>query len=419
MPKYYHIAPQQSERLNSILHRAVQDGVAPAISLAVTNSSQSMYEQQVGALTFDPLSPACHSNVYFDLASLTKPLITALWFWTLEENGFISRDDQINKWVDCTDRLLKKATIKSLLNHSSGLPAHREYCLGLASPRMNGRHPSLLKDQVRRMIRHTEIEYVPHSKSIYSDLGFLLLEWICEIASGQTINQFWDSHQLNQSLRKKSHDFGLHFRPLLAVNTEDMSSPSVDTIHVMPNKVVAQSVHESRVHFCSQLNRSPSFAPTEQCHWRKKYLISEVHDDNAWLMGGVCGHAGLFGRAIDVSRFAQALMNAYHDRENLLGVSSSYIRDALSTEHKAPRGSHVMGWDTPSIGYSSAGKSFSLNTIGHLGFTGTSLWIDLDREVAITILTNRVFPNRDRNSSGIKVLRPQLHDAIWSCLNHD
>ena len=147
-------------------------------------------------------------------------------------------------------------------------------------------------------------------------------------------------------------------------------------------------------------------------------MRGEVHDDNAWLCGGVCGHAGLFGRASDVGAWGVWLLDALAGRApNTPAPLSATLRDALDLRWRAPeRGSFVIGMDSPSPGYSSAGGGFSRWAVGHLGFTGTSLWIDLEREVVVALLTNRVHPSRARGLEGIRWLRPAIHDEVWRAL---
>jgi CubicO group peptidase (beta-lactamase class C family) len=148
-------------------------------------------------------------------------------------------------------------------------------------------------------------------------------------------------------------------------------------------------------------------AATENCAWRGRVLWGEVHDPNAWAMGGVAGHAGLFAPADDVMRFAQTLLDVWHGRSHAL--PAEWLRTFLTCE-TAPRGtSWALGWDTPTPGASMSGSYFSAASVGHLGFTGTSLWIDLEREAVVVMLTNRVHLVAKR--SPFK-LRPQVHDLI-------
>ena len=144
------------------------------------------------------------------------------------------------------------------------------------------------------------------------------------------------------------------------------------------------------------------------------------HDDNAWLIGGVCGHAGLFGTARQVGLEAASWLRHFCGETSSLDLSTDVVKWMLDLDRRAPnQGSFVLGWDTPSSGYSSAGRHFSRHTVGHLGFTGTSVWMDLEHRVIIVLLTNRVYSDRNRQQSiqGIRWLRPEIHNEVWRLLS--
>jgi CubicO group peptidase (beta-lactamase class C family) len=161
------------------------------------------------------------------------------------------------------------------------------------------------------------------------------------------------------------------------------------------------------------LPRCPAaYAATEMCPWRKRVLVGEVHDENAWAMGGVAGHAGVFATAGALWQFAHTLLETAAGRRQWLPAAllwQSWQR------HPGPLDStRVLGWDTPTPGRSSAGTHFSSHSIGHLGFTGTSLWIDLEHQVTVVLCTNRVHPTRQ--ATGIIRLRPAVHNLIMQAL---
>lgn len=381
--------------LRALLSRAVNEEAMPGVSVWLgvdQGESEGSHQPRLtqvslveGRYRFDGRSPLVSATSLYDLASLTKPLATARWCAELISLGVLDPERPIGEVISCHDPYLSETPIWRLLNHSAGLPAHREYQRGFAYSRMNGGSPSLFKSNVRRMIRSTLTEYIPGEKSIYSDLGYLLLEEICESVSGDELSQFWEN----------VHPKGaLHFRPLSASSSlKDLQRPTVLDNH---------------------------YVPTELCSWRERILCGEVHDDNAWLMGGVCGHAGLFGSATELGLEALSWLRAYHGEAHERGLSPETVRWMFDLRHRAPQGgSFVLGWDTPSQGYSSAGSLFSRHTVGHLGFTGTSLWIDLERRVVMVILSNRVYPNRNRPESqkGIRWLRPAIHNELWRLLN--
>jgi CubicO group peptidase (beta-lactamase class C family) len=153
-------------------------------------------------------------------------------------------------------------------------------------------------------------------------------------------------------------------------------------------------------------------APTERCPWRKRVLWGEVHDDNAYAMGGVAGHAGLFSSAHDLDVMVGRLVACYHGRDDFL--PERILREFWRVDTSVPGSTWALGWDSPSPQASQAGRLFSPHTIGHLGFTGTSVWIDLERDRHVLLLSNRVHPRRDNDA--IRELRPRVHDLVNEAL---
>ena len=154
------------------------------------------------------------------------------------------------------------------------------------------------------------------------------------------------------------------------------------------------------------------FAPTEYCPSRKRLLVGEVDDENAFAMGGVGGHAGLFAPVREVDRIARELVACYAGRSDF--VPQKIIREFWTRDSTVPGSTWALGWETPSAERSSSGRNFSPNAVGHLGFTGTSIWIEPEREIAISMLTNRVHPRRDNQK--IREFRPKIHDLIMEAL---
>ena len=261
------------------------------------------------------------------------------------------------------------------MTHTTGLPAHRAYFHGLLPWVRATRDFSGVAETIRRMVRRTPLEQAPGEQETYSDVGFLLLENVLETVD-RPLARVWPTLPLHGPS-------ALHFRPL--VSPMDEARPPLARV-----------------------------ALTERSELRGGFMHGEVHDENAWTLGGVAGHAGLFGTADDVVAFGRAVLDTWHGRGEPLGVSTALLREAFSPRWLHPRGTRVLGWDTPSPGASSAGHHFGKRTVGHLGFTGTSIWIDLDAEVLMVLLTNRVCPSRD--DIRIRKLRPILHDAAWEAL---
>jgi CubicO group peptidase (beta-lactamase class C family) len=206
---------------------------------------------------------------------------------------------------------------------------------------------------------------------IYSDLGFMILEWMIEHVSGKRLDCFASE---------------MIYNPL-----------GVDNLFFV-------DLHTNRKW------RAP-FAATEQCPWRKILLSGQVHDENAYVVGGIEGHAGLFGTAAAVYTLVRKLLSAYQGRDSDNLFQTKIVRLFFK---RLPKSDKALGFDMPSLKDSSAGHHFSANSVGHLGFTGTSFWMDLDRSVIVILLTNRVHPSRD--NVAIKAFRPALHDAVMQCL---
>jgi CubicO group peptidase (beta-lactamase class C family) len=235
--------------------------------------------------------------------------------------------------------------------------------------------PELRKRVLKELILKDPLAYLPGEEYLYSDLGFMILEWIIEEMTGTTMRKF-----LEQSF----------YQPLSLKRTflsEDAVTPPF---------------------------KQEIFAATEDCIWRKKVIQGEVDDENAWALGGYSGHAGLFGTAREVYVVVNLL------REHYLGKRDDYLKPetvkAFFTRQDIARGSDwCLGWDSPAKENSSAGRYFSRKSVGHTGFTGTSVWMDLDKDIIVILLTNRVHPTRENEK--IKTFRPALHDLVMEELD--
>jgi CubicO group peptidase (beta-lactamase class C family) len=215
-------------------------------------------------------------------------------------------------------------------------------------------------------------EAPPGSRGLYSDLNFILLDWIIERVTGRPGDVLF-SEWLAAPLGLE----GLFF--------VDLKSPA--------------KAHHAR--------QGRAFAATERCPWRGRTLAGEVHDDNTYAMGGVSGQAGLFGTVWDVATLADAWLGAFLDRQ---GLFEPRLVQRFWRRSDLPGSTRALGFDTPSPRASQAGSRFGPRTVGHLGFTGTSLWIDPDSEVVTVLLTNRVHPTRANDA--IKRFRPALHERV-------
>lgn len=323
-----------------------------------------------------------HPEVVFDLSSLTKCLATAPAVLLLVRDRRIALDDRLTRFfhnfgVHGKDRI----TFRQLLSHSSGLAAHRDYYRAVSRLEQGGRLNFMAsrgaKEWVYEQLHREKLENPPGSRAVYSDLGFMLLGQIVETISGQTLDRFCQARLFGP----------LGLRALSFIDLTQVRAGRVAPI-------------------------SDRFAATQKCSWRRRILCGEVGDENAYAMGGVAGHAGLFGTARDVDALAAALERDLHGEGGPLG--EALTREMWRRDETIPDSTRTFGWDTPSPVGSSAGTRMSARTVGHLGFTGTSLWMDLERRIRIVLLTNRGHPDRD--NPRLQPFRPVLHDLVMEAL---
>jgi CubicO group peptidase (beta-lactamase class C family) len=326
--------------------------------------SGPLWRQAFGAKTYDPYDTHIDDGTIFDLASLTKPLATATLAMRAIDDGDMALDEPVSgRLSEWRGRDREGVTIRDLLAHCSGLPAYLPF----------------FRDHTGRVefepaICRTPLEYPPRTQSIYSDLGFILLGFILQDARtpGGATGKLEPSATLPAQFRKVE------------------SFVTAEPLLFNPPRTLRARI-----------------APTEFDAWRGRTLVGEVHDENAWALGGAAGHAGLFGTAAAVGAFARALL-ATLAGDRILAQPAT-MREFVRRSAAIPGGSRALGWDTmrPT---SSCGVRLSETAIGHTGFSGTSLWIDWERDLYVVLLTNRVHPTRDNNR--IRALRPAFHDAV-------
>jgi len=359
-----------TDAITEALEQAVQEGVFPGAVLLVQEGARIQRCDVVGAAALLPSTEPMTRGTLFDLASLTKPIATTTAVLRLIHRGLLALDQPAARWLpEFRGEGKHLVTLFHLLNHSSGLPAWKPFYKTIV-PDDAGRANARLYEQV--MVE--PLVYPTGSQSIYSDLGFILLGLIIERAAGKSLDRFCGEEV---------------FAPLAMAST---------TFRPLDRPELA----------------SRSIAATEQCAWRGRLLRGDVHDENCYALGGISGHAGLFAPADDLARFVSALIEAdgAADRGRgkgpFAGVPASLLDQFLS-RRLTPGSSWGLGWDTPSEP-SSSGRWFSPRSCGHLGYTGTSLWIDRDRGWSVLLLTNRVHPT-SRNVK-ISAFRPLIHDLI-------
>ncbi|MCP4760605.1 MAG: serine hydrolase [archaeon] len=354
--------------ISNKINRAILDGIFPGAVLLCSVDQEIVINQSYGmADIFEKRE--MDKDYIFDLASLTKPFATTLALSSLMENDKITLNQKLGskiKQFQHTDKT--DITFDMLLRHTSGLPAHRKFYKKIIKTNENPRK------YLRKLLVKEELENRPGRHQEYSDLGFMILSWVIEEISCQRLDHF--------VLQQIYSPLGIRDLFFIDLNAKDKLLKNYQ------QKIVA----------------------TQQCPWRKKILSGEVADDNAWAVGGVDGHAGLFGNAGSIHRLCCEILNALHNKPTKV-LNPDIIKAFIQKNNHHDM---VAGFDTPSKENSSSGRYFSKSSIGHLGFTGTSFWIDPETSLIVILLTNRVHP-RSFNE-GIKEFRSKIHDLIYAQL---
>jgi CubicO group peptidase (beta-lactamase class C family) len=334
-----------------VLERAIAARAFPAAVVEVGDATKPAWRDAFGRLTYDPGAPAATLDTVFDLASLTTVIATAPRVMRQIERSRLALDDRVATLLPAWhggDRA--EVTVRDLLDHSSGLPAHLPIYRDHAG-----------RDAIEHAIAATALEYAPRTRSIYSDLGFMLLGFILE-----------------------------DIAPLPA---------QFDAMRLQMGGIQELQFHPPAI-WLSRL------APTSVDPWRGRLLVGEVEDENAAALGGAAGHAGLFGTAGAVGEYARHVLQVLDGR---VGAFQAATLRAFTARQDVPGSSRALGWDTM-LPTSSCGTRLSRQSFGHTGYTGTSLWIDPDRALYVVLLTNRVHPARGNDA--IAAVRRELHDAV-------
>jgi CubicO group peptidase (beta-lactamase class C family) len=359
----------QIDPITRILLEGIQTQVFPGSVLLVRQQGHIRFHRAVGLTSGLPDSHPVYTRTIYDLASLTKPLATASAILLLVQDGLLDPAEPIDALLkETTGFPLGQVVLKDVLCHQSGLPAWRPFYQSFP-PSLPSDAPSRqkrIRDFLNLLLKEP-VETSSPPQSVYSDLGYMLLGFVVERIANQSLADFCQSRI---------------FGPLQASPLGYRGQAG--------NKETGSPIG--------------ACAPTEQDPWRGRLLQGEVHDENAFALGGIAGHAGLFGTAEAVGQVTKAWLEGYQGKS---GIFDCQLVRRFATAQ--PGTSWALGWDTPSQP-SSSGQWFSPESFGHLGFTGTSIWIDPVRELEVIFLSNRVHPTRDNQA--IKVFRPKLHDVI-------
>ena len=378
--------------IKSTIERGVEEGAFPGAVLLVGTGGEVIFCEAAGNRSLVPEKIPMKRDTIFDLASLTKSLATTLVIMKLVEEGKIELDRKIADLLPHASLANKKdLTPRLLLSHSAGLVDWKPFYASLMDYPMRDR-----KRMLRQWIIEEPFVYEPGRGNMYSDLGFMLLEWIIEECTAENLAQVVQKHYYEP--------LGLKRTLFIPIEENPPRSPfgkgggEINSSQSPPGKGKDQRAGEAG-----------EFAATEDCPWRKRVLQGEVHDDNAWALGGCAGHAGLFSTAEEIYTIANML------REHFFGKRSDYfkpetVKEFFRRQNIVEGSDWALGWDTRALQGSSAGKYFSRDSVGHTGFTGTSIWMDLKKDVIAILLSNRIHPKRDNEK--IKQFRPLIHDAI-------
>jgi CubicO group peptidase (beta-lactamase class C family) len=349
-----------------ILDEAISARAFPGCAFGVLAGGTVVLRDARGCLTYEKDAPSVTAETVYDVASLTKVVATTAAAMLLWQRGILDLETPVGELLPGfvvgrePGQGARHVKLRHLLAHNSGLPGYVEFFRNAATP-----------SELFRACLELPLEAEPGTRAEYSDPGFILLGKALEVLTGEYLSS-WVGREV--------------FAPLEMTATE----------------------------FCPPPALRASIPPTEEDNTlRHRRIQGEVQDEHAWLLKGAAGHAGLFSNVPDLLRFAGAILDASSGGVGLF--------EAATVEHFAQRqgpegSSRALGWDTPS-GNSSSGRYFSAKSIGHLGYSGCSLWIDLKAGIAVVLLTNRTWPDRSAATRElIREVRPAFHDAVVTSL---
>jgi serine-type D-Ala-D-Ala carboxypeptidase len=370
----------------SLMLDAIASRVFPAASLAVTHAGKLAALQSFGKFVYEedlegapPLSRFVRqggdfdvqvtADTLFDLASVTKAVATTTMAMILYERGLLELEAPISGAIPeflTGEQRRRAVTFRMLLTHSSGLPAYEKLFLKTRQ-----------REELLQAALTTPLTADPGTRAEYSDIGFIVLGVALERIAGESLDAFCQREI---------------FGPL------GMAKTTFNPPEQLRGKIPPTADE-----------RESSNSATAHSRFRNRIVQGEVQDENAYVLGGVAAHAGLFSTAEDVARFAHMMLEG--GRPILRPETIALFTRRMASPNGTSR---ALGWDTPSAP-SQSGKYFGPRSYGHLGYTGTSLWIDPDRQLSITLLTNRTWP--DCSNPAIKQIRPRIYDAIVEGIN--
>jgi serine-type D-Ala-D-Ala carboxypeptidase len=350
-----------------VLQDAIDSRAFPGCAFGVLSGGEVALSDGLGSFTYEHNAPVVERHTVFDIASVTKVVSSTAIAMLLFQEGVLLLDAPVGELLPgfiigrANSERARRVTLRNLLAHNSGLPGYVEFF-----------RTATTSSALFRACLELPIEAPPGERSEYSDPGFILLGKALEI-----------------------------------LNRDSLSGAA--------RKGIFEPLGMSATRFRPARPQWQQIPPTEiDDTFRHRVIQGEVQDENAWVMDGVAGHAGLFSNVPDLLRFTAAVLAGYHDSQS--EEPKLFQRETIEffAERQGPLGSsRALGWDTPSA-ESSAGSHFSTHSIGHLGYSGCSLWIDLEASVGAVLLTNRTWP--DRKNRAIREVRPAFHDAVRESL---
>jgi serine-type D-Ala-D-Ala carboxypeptidase len=354
----YSAQDERFARAFAVLQQAIADCAFPGCAVSVLHRGKLVALKALGRFTYDPGAPAVQPETIFDLASVSKVVATTPMAMLLYESGQLDLEAPVTSLLPefaGDDPRRDLVTVRMLLAHSSGLPAYERLF-----------ERAHTREELIRSALATPLTADPGERAEYSDIGFIIL--------GELLARIADE-------------------PLDSFCQREVFGP----------------LGMARTGYCPPAPWRTLIPPTvDDRTFRHRVVQGEVHDENASAMGGIAGHAGVFAPATDVALFAQAMLNGGRPI-----LRSETVALFTRRQPYPPATCRALGWDTPSQP-SQSGRYLSPTAFGHLGYTGTSLWIDPELQLAITLLTNRTWP--DHSKQEIKQVRPSFHDAVVKAL---
>ena len=349
-----------SDNIEFMVNNAINEKVFPGCVVLVSYFGKTVFHKGFGCFDYSDKSRKINKNTIYDLASLTKVIATVPTIMILKDKGEIDLDKKVNYYLpEFKGRHKSRVKIRNLLSHSSGLPSWKPLF-----------ETSNNKTNLLENLYKVPLEYIPETDCEYSDLGFILLGEIIERIASNPLDKFCRNHI---------------FKPLKMRST----------------------------YFCPPKRIRINIPPTEHSPRRERIIQGEVHDENAYVMGGVSAHAGLFSNVTDIAVFCQMILNG-GTYNGVSLINSDTIREFTKRVENINQCKWALGWRIFMGENDIMGSFFSERSFGHLGYTGTSIWIDPERELFTILLTNRVHPTSENKK--ISDFRPALHDEIMKSI---